>query len=330
MLSHLLASLRVILAITALVATEMLLAPAAPARAQGDQPDSIAAVRASAADARLNTWLMGALTSAPDRDWFAFRLDSPGIVQVTLGQLPTDYRLTLTDTGGRPLAVSDRAGTAFEQVQWRLQPGRYFVEVSPGQGAVATADEYWLLIRPLADRVVVLDSHPITADGLYAITGQLLNNTSSWRRYPRVTARFYDAGDRFLGESTALAAQSYLGPGQRGHFRIVADQPSGTVRYRLSVQAPETAAPQHPALTLKPDRPYPVGPGRVRYVGRVSGAAQAIPAHVHVVRYNRIGAFVDAGHAVLPPLTRGIPARYEIELPRYPYVRDERPTYSLG
>jgi hypothetical protein len=51
---------------------------------------------------------------------------------------------------------------------------------------------------------------------------------------------------------------------------------------------------------------------------------------VHVVRYNRIGAFVDAGHAVLAPPVAGEPVRYEIELPTYPYVRQERTAYTRG
>jgi hypothetical protein len=335
MFSRSLASLRVILSIAALVTAGVVLIPPAAARAAGDRgtagrdevPDQ-AEIADKASPARTGVWLPGRLSSARDRDWFRFRLDRPSSVVITLGDVATDHRLTVVDASGRRWGLSDRPGTTFEELQLRLPAGRYFVEVSAAPAAGVTDQGYRLMIRPLPDRTLVLDSHAATADGLYAINGQLLNNTGSWRRHPRITARFYGAAGEFLGASTALAAQSYLGPRQRGHFRIVADRPEGTVRYTLAVRATRVAPPAQPELVLRPDRPYPVDSGRLRYVGRISGAAVGV--HVHVVRYNRIGAFVDSGHAVLPRLRPGEPGRYEIELPNYPYVRGERLTYSLG
>ena len=245
---------------------------------------------------------------------------------ITLGDLPADYRLVLADTGGRPLGVSDGLGTGFEQLQRRLPAGDYHAEVSAARGVADPARPYRLQLRTLPDQLLVLDAHQEDRDGLYAIAGQLLNGTSGWRRYPRITARFYGAGDRYLGTATALAAQNYLGPGQRGHFRLITVRPAGTVRYALSVRAPVSARPTGAAPTISPDQPYPVQGGRTRYVGRLTGSAAA--GQVHVVRYNRIGAFVDAGLAVLAPPVAGEAVRYQIELPRYPYVRSERTVYS--
>lgn len=317
MFSRLLASLRVIGAFAVLVATIVVLTPSDPARAQ-----------APPRPARFGAWLPGVLGTAADRDAFAFRLAAPGAVLLTLGDLPADYRLTLLAADGRVLAASDQDGTTFEELYRRLPAGRYVAEVSAAKGAVAAGRGYRLLIRPLADRVQILDAHPVVTGQLYAITGQLLNNTGSWRRYPRVTARFYGAGGRYLGESTALAAQTYLGPGQRGHFRVVADRPPGTVRYSLAVRAARSAAPARQVLTLRADLPYEVG-GRTRHVGRVSGTATG-EVHVHLLRYNRIGAFVEAGQATLPRLAGGDADRFEIEVPRYSYVRGERLAYSIG
>jgi hypothetical protein len=312
MLSRLLASLRVISAIAALVAAGMMLT--FPAAAHAD------------AEVRTDAWLPGALSSADDRDQFRFRVNTVRTVLVTLGDVGADLRLRLFDASGRQRGASNQPGTSFEQLQLRLPAGQYTVEVGATPGAEGAG--YRLLIRALPERPLVLDAHANTAAGLYTISGQLLNNTGSWRRHPCVTARFYDGAGRFLGSFTALAAQSHLGPRQRGHFRLVAERPAGAVRYTLTVHGERVAPPVQPALALRPDEPYPVKNGQVRYVGRIAGAATSV--HVHVLRYNRIGAFVDAGHVLLPRLGQGESGRYETELPSYPYVRGERVAYSLG
>jgi len=324
-----LASLRGAATVTALLTTSILAAPAVPASAENDQPDTLAGALA-VPPCRVNRWLPGSLRSATDRDWFSFRLTSPSTVLLTLGDLPADHRLTLVNATGRQLAASDNTGTTFEQIHTRLDAGRYFIEVSPGRGEVEPQRGYRLLIRPVPNRVMVLDAHTGQQDRLFTVTGQLLNNTGSWRRYPKVTARFFGAGGGYLGQSTALAEQTYLAPGQRGHFRIVVDAPAGMVRYTLSVRAPRTAPPARPALSLQADEPYPVG-GNTRYVGRVaSGGTTTGSVHVHVLRYNRIGAFVDYGHEVLARVAPGEPARYELELPTLGYISSVRLAYSLG
>jgi hypothetical protein len=308
MLTRLLASLRVILVITALVAAGELMAPAAAAHAQ-DSP------------APTGAWLPGA---GPSR--FTFTLRSPGAVLVTLGDLTADLRLSVL-AGGREVAVSDRPGTTFEEVQIRLPAGRHGVGVGAGHTPVPEDARFRLLIRPIDDRLLVLDAHTVSGGGLYAITGQLLNNSRGWRAYPRVTARFHGRDGSRLGQATALAAQNRLAPGARGHFRLVADPPAGTVRYTLAVDAPPTPTPAHPTLTVRPDVPYLLDSGKLRYVGRIAGDP-ARSVRVHVVRYNRIGAFVDAGQAVLGDVGPGERARYEVELPRYPYLSDTRLSYS--
>jgi hypothetical protein len=339
---HLQASLRVLFAFAALVATWALLTPPAAARVAVDQPDSPEQAAAppaadqpdspeqaaAAPPVPVGPWLSGVLAGDADQDWFGVRLGG-GTALITLGDLLSDYRLTLADAAGRALAVSDRGGETFEQLQRRLPAGRYLVGVDAPRGGADPERPYRLQIRPLPARLMVLDAHPVTVDKLYAITGQLLNNTGSWRRYPMITARFYGADGRFLGDTTGLAAQTYLGPNQRGHFRLVADRPAGTVRYTLAVSAPRVTPPRQPALVVEPDRPYPVEGGRIRYVGRIGGGT-AENVHVFVPRYNRIGQFVDAGHAVLARVNAVAPARYELELPDYAYLSGSWVVYSVG
>ncbi len=314
MFSCLLASLRVFPVIAALTAGAVVLVLPATARAETVPGTAI----------RVGTWIPGQLTGPADRDRFRFRLARTTTVLIIAGDLPSDHRLTLLDDAGRRRGFSDRPGTTFEELQVRLPAGRYVAEVS--SGSTAAPGPYRLIVRTLPERPVVLDAHPDTAGGLYAVSGQLLNNTGAWRRHPRVTVRFYAADGSYLGESTGLTAQTYLGPRQRGHFRIVAARPAGTTRYTLAIRTERTAPPRDPALTVRPDVPYPVAGARLRYVGRVAGTAGKV--HVHVARYNRIGAFVDAGHVVLHRLLPGEPGRYEFELPAYPYVRGEQVTYA--
>jgi len=331
MFLRLLASLRVLATTTALVAAGVLLAPQSAVRAQpateADQADTIERARTEP-PVRAGVWIRGVLASGQDRDWFRLRIDSGGTVLITLGHLPADYRLTLAAADGRVLAVSDRLGTTFEQLQRRLPAGRYFVGVTSPRGE-SSAQSYRLLVRRVPSGIAVLDSHPVAGNMLYGIAGQVLNNTGSWQRYPRVTVRFYGAGGRYLGQSTALTAQTYLGPRQRGHFQVIPDRPEGAVRYRLVARAEPVAAPAQPPLALRPDAPFAVGSGRTRYVGRLTGGG-ASGVHVFVLRYNRIGDFVDAAHALIPRVSSGVAARYELELPTYPYVSEERLAYSVG
>jgi hypothetical protein len=51
---------------------------------------------------------------------------------------------------------------------------------------------------------------------------------------------------------------------------------------------------------------------------------------VFVPRYNRIGQFVDAGHAVLPRVRAVAPARYDLQLPDHAYVSGSWVVYSVG
>lgn len=324
-----LASLRGAATVIALLITSILATSARPASAESDQPDTLAGAQAASVE-RMGRWLPGSLASDRDRDWFGFRLPVASTVLITLGDVPADYRLALFGSNGRPIASADRAGVGYEQVHTRLAAGRYFVEVSSARGEFGPGRGYRLLVRPIPNRVFVLDAHPGRQGGLVTVTGQLLNNTGSWRRYPKVTARFFGATGAYLGQSTALAEQSYLSPGQRGHFRIVADAPPGMIRYTLSVRAARTAPPARAALRLQADEPYRVD-GRTRYVGRVTaaGTASASRVHVHVLRYNRIGAFIDYDHAVLPRVAPGVPARYQLELPTLGYVSAVRLDYSI-
>jgi hypothetical protein len=231
---------------------------------------------------------------------------------LTLGGEPAPYRLTLYDGSGRPIAVSDRGASQFEDILRWLRPGEYFAAVSvhalPSQG-----HRYRVLLRRVPAAVAILDAHRVIVNGLFTITGQLVNNSGRWRSYPKVTAHVGGASYTALAEATAL------GPGERTGFRIVAPLPASA--YRLVVSAGTLPAPV-PRATVSADEPYEVAGRQVRYAGQVSGPT-AGTVHIHVLRYNRIGALVDMGHAIVTVVPGQGPAHYEIDLPAYPYVSSE-------
>ena len=228
MLTRLHASLRVILVITALVATGELVAPATAAHAQ-DNP------------APTGTWLAG---TGPGN--FTFTLRSPGTVLVTLGDLTADLRLSV-HAGSREVAASDRPGTTFEEVQVRLPAGRNVAEVSAGHSPVPADARFRLLIRPVDERLQVLDAHPVTGGGLYAITGQLLNNSRGWRSYPRVTAQF-----RRARRAATRPSDRARRPEQAG------------ARRARPLPARRRPACRHRAVHARGQRPTGDGPARAR------------------------------------------------------------------
>ncbi|MCW2504712.1 MAG: hypothetical protein JWO79_2996 [Actinomycetia bacterium] len=268
----------------------------------------------------IGRWATSTLGTRAATDRFQFRVNSPGDFLLTLGGDPAPYRLVLRDAAGQVLAVSDRGGEAFEEVQQRLRRGRYVAELSSAR-PLRAGELARLLVRPVPRRLAILDSHRGSSDGVSTITGQLLNNSGAWRSEPRVTAHIVLAGGRPGGGYTALAGQSVLAPGQRGSFRIAAPPLPPGARYRLTV----TAGWRGPAArtTVTPDEPFEVAGGLVRFTGQVTGRT-AGAVHVHILRYNRIGALVDSGQAILALVPDIGPAHYTIDLPRYSYVSSEQ------
>jgi hypothetical protein len=268
----------------------------------------------------IGRWTTSTLGTGPATDRFHFRVNSAGDFLLTLGGDPAPYRLVLRDAVGRVLAVSDRGGDQFEEIQHRLSRGRYVAELSAAR-PLRAGELARLMVRPVPRRVAILDSHPGSTDGVSTITGQLVNNSGAWRSEPRVTAHIVLAGGRPGGSYTALAGQSVLAPGQRGSFRIAAPPLPPGARYRLTVAAGWRGPA--PRSTVTPDEPYVVAGGLVRYAGQVTGRTGGT-VHVHVLRYNRIGALVDSGQAIVALVPDIGPAHYTIDLPAYPYVSSER------
>lgn len=304
---------------------------AAPAGAlPSDQPATIAAARQRGALAT-GMWLRGDLSSSADRDVFRLRVQSRQVVMITLGDLPADYRLALYGWDGRRIAVSDEAGSTFEQLAPQLSKGDYYIEVAPSRGAVLPGRPYRLMARRLAGRLVVLDSHRATGPDATVVTGELLNNARSWQERPVVTARFYDRAGRLVATSSALAERTLLAHGERAAFRIVAPPVPEAVRHVVRVVSRSVTPHDRPELSLAADLPYPLANGRVRHVGRVATVAPAVAArvHVHVLRYNSVGDLVDFGHALLPAV-RQRSSRYDVELPPYPYSTTSRVVLSEG
>ena len=298
-------------ALAAVLAGLLAPAPALAARSAVDQ---------HATPLPAGRWVTSALGTAGTSAKFSFRVTARADFLLTLGGDPAPYRLVLRDACGRAAAVSDRGSNQIEEIQRRLPPGRYTAEVTSAR-PLRPGELARLLLRRIPRRLSILDSHTGSAAGVSTITGQLLNNSRAWRAEPRVTAHIVLPGGRGGGVYTALAAQSALAPGQRGSFRIVTPPLPPGATYRLTAAAGWRGPAAAP--TLEPDAPYLAAGGRVRYAGRVTGrVGQTV--HVHVLRFNRIGALVDSGQAIVAVVPAVGPAHYEIDLPAYPYVSTER------
>ena len=75
-----------------------------------------------------------------DRDVFTFKLPVKSNVTISLTGLMSDADVELLDESGNKVAFSDRGGSASENIDLQLQPGRYFVRVVHHEGGYTPYD----------------------------------------------------------------------------------------------------------------------------------------------------------------------------------------------
>lgn len=98
----------------------------------------------------------GIISSTTDLDWYSFSVPTTGIRTITLSNLPLDYDITLHNSAGTQLAISQLGGTSSETISFNFTTtGTYFLKVYGYQGANNPSVCYKLAIRQGASPIPV-------------------------------------------------------------------------------------------------------------------------------------------------------------------------------
>ncbi|MPZ94537.1 MAG: hypothetical protein GEU96_06350 [Propionibacteriales bacterium] len=206
---------------------------AVPASGVSDAPHYCSAAR------RLSygVWQSNTLQYRSDVDWYSFRLTDTRRVRAVLGDLPSNFRLSLYGAcGDDPLVVSQRGGTTFEEIWKKLPAGTYRLRVGRQPMAATSSRSYRIRFVSYRAGVHAVSSRWLekgTWDG--RIVGDLINNTS-WTRFdPKVRITFYNRSGAVVGKATAEQPYPWLTVGNRAPFIWRGRGPTSAVRYSLTV-----------------------------------------------------------------------------------------------
>jgi peptidoglycan/xylan/chitin deacetylase (PgdA/CDA1 family) len=280
-------------AILGVVATISLLLPGPVSAA--DAPNSCAAAAASAQ----NTWLYNTIASSTDVDWFRFDKTYSGYAQVTLGRLSRDYDLYLY--GGSSctsaIASSRRSGTAYDEIYRNLAAGRYYVRVV-GYAGASSGTNYALRFRPLSEAVQVLSASSWTDSANYLhVAGEVINNTSTHRRWVEITATLRNSAGTAIGTAVGYSDVAVMRARTRSPFEIVTRKPATYSRVSLAVVARATSGPPIANLGVTAAAPSTDGTGAVHYTGslRNGNTFGVTLARTHVTLYDTYGGVRGIG-----------------------------------
>jgi Secretion system C-terminal sorting domain/Fibronectin type III domain/Bacterial pre-peptidase C-terminal domain len=84
---------------------------------------------AGAATIPFNTNVTGLISPVGDNDYYKFVITTGGTATVTLTTLPGDYDLTVVNSAGTQLAISQNGGTTSETISRTYTPGTYYARV---------------------------------------------------------------------------------------------------------------------------------------------------------------------------------------------------------
>lgn len=225
-------------------------APAIPASYQVRlNPADVGDTCATATPAAFGPWLADKIDVEGDIDWYRFSLPATAYAHVILGRLDTDLRLDLYASCSTVVAGAGRAGLGFESLYRRLPAGAYWLKVSGQPGAVST-QPYALRFRALSERVQVLSWSSWLAGGRTTIVGQVLNNTTAYRRAVTVRADLFNSANQVVGNVSVPIYASVLNPRTKAPFRLIFTPPTGYHHYRLTVSSTTTTLRSLPGLFI--------------------------------------------------------------------------------
>ena len=100
-----------------------------------------------AATIPFNTNVTGLISPTGDNDYYKFVITTGGTATITLTTLPGDYDLTVVNSSGTQLAISQNGGTTSETITRTYTAGTYYTRVYGYNGANSSSTCYTLKVQ---------------------------------------------------------------------------------------------------------------------------------------------------------------------------------------
>lgn len=117
---------------------------APPAACPGPYDISTNGSLTGAAGIPLNTEIKGTIAPKNDIDYYKFTITTGGTITVSLTTLPANYQLSLHNSSGTQLSISQKNGTTGETINSTVTSGDYYAKVFP-KGNVSNATACYTL-----------------------------------------------------------------------------------------------------------------------------------------------------------------------------------------
>lgn len=118
---------------------------------------------------------VGTIHSLEDVDYYKVSLDVPGIMYLSLENVPSncDYDLYLADADMNLIAISNYGTGSDEYIEWFVQPGRYYIVIDTydGYDGASTYLFTYDFGRIYYNDVYIVDELHMGGDGTYSPTG---------------------------------------------------------------------------------------------------------------------------------------------------------------
>ena len=139
--------------------------------------------RTAAKTISVNANITATIGTSTDNDWFKFTTVAGATnIKVVLSQLPLDYDLTLYNSAGTQLAISQLGGTSTETIiRNTTSAATYYVKVKGFSGVFSTTSCYNLIVNASSS---TFRSSELTEYTEGNINAQKLNNSSELILYP--------------------------------------------------------------------------------------------------------------------------------------------------
>ena len=121
-----------------------------------------------AATIPFNTNITGLISPTGDNDYYKFVITTGGTATVTLTTLPGDYDLTVVNSAGTQLAISQNGGTTSESIARTYTAGTYYARVYGYNGANSATTCYTLKVQ-LGTASVFGDGTEITSNAVLKV-----------------------------------------------------------------------------------------------------------------------------------------------------------------
>jgi photosystem II stability/assembly factor-like uncharacterized protein len=126
----------------------------------------------------LDSDVKGKIRPKGDQDYYSFNLSVPGLIKITVDNLPEDYDLELYNASQVKVADSYNRGIQNETIGYLAAPGRYYIKVFGYNGTVFNPKEcYTLKVATGLQNLVNSAQSPSRAEVMEATTAKSTNST---------------------------------------------------------------------------------------------------------------------------------------------------------